>query len=190
MHAISELEKLGAVKNGKITTIGKKMAQYPLEPKLARLLLYGHEYKTMSEVLNIVACLSADHIFNHYGGSIIDHNQNTSSSSKKSSGKSKTEKLSEIKLNQSKFYKPEGDCITLLEVYRSFNKHNKDKNKQFEFTKDHDLNFRNLKNAGSIRRQLREISQSLELDWESSRRDDLKVAQKCCYWLRFGFFRK
>ena len=115
------------------------MSKFPLEPKLARLLLYSHQSKCMSEILNIVACLSTDNIFNL---SNLDRND---------------EKMAEVKSNQARFYKQEGDCLTLLEVYRAFSKYNKDVEKQRNFCRENNLNWRSLKNALTIRKQLREI---------------------------------
>lgn len=160
-----ELLKLGAIDNEKITELGKKMAEFPISPILARLLLYGAEYKTMSEILSIVALLSTENIFNHTSGG----------------GGKTAEKIAEIKSQQSKFYKKEGDCISYLEVYRAFNRLNKNKDQQREFCNDHDLNARSLRQAITIRRQLREICAKLGLDCDTSMRDDYKVAQKCIY---------
>ena len=86
-----------------------------------------------------------------------------------------------IDLQQSKFYKKEGDCISYLEVYRAFNRLNKNKDQQREFCNDHDLNARSLRQAITIRRQLKEICEKLGLDCDTSMRDDYKVAQKCIY---------
>ncbi|MEE4204616.1 MAG: ATP-dependent RNA helicase HrpA, partial [Halieaceae bacterium] len=53
------LEELGAVsKRGKLTSVGRKMARLPVDPKLARMLLAADEAHVLSEVLVIVSALA------------------------------------------------------------------------------------------------------------------------------------
>ena len=53
------LEELGAVSaRGKLTTLGRKMAHLPIDPKLARMLLSAAERQCLAEVLVIVSAMS------------------------------------------------------------------------------------------------------------------------------------
>jgi pre-mRNA-splicing factor ATP-dependent RNA helicase DHX38/PRP16 len=46
-----------------LTPLGKKMAQFPLDPTLARMLLASDELKCTEEILTIVSMLNAPSIF-------------------------------------------------------------------------------------------------------------------------------
>ncbi len=53
------LEELGAVDSqGKITRAGRQMASFPVDPRLARILLAGAQYNCLNEILIIVSALS------------------------------------------------------------------------------------------------------------------------------------
>ncbi len=53
------LEELGAVNaQGKITRSGRQMASFPVDPRLARILLAGAQYNCLNEILTIVSALS------------------------------------------------------------------------------------------------------------------------------------
>ena len=53
------LEELGAVTaEGQITSMGRQMARFPVDPRLARILLAGTEFNCLHEILIIVSALS------------------------------------------------------------------------------------------------------------------------------------
>ena len=53
------LEELGAVTNkGKLTSLGRKMARLPIDPKLARIILEAADNNALTETLVIVSALS------------------------------------------------------------------------------------------------------------------------------------
>ena len=57
--AIANLQELGALDEGAyLTPIGKKLASIPADPRIARMLLAGHEQGALREVLMIAAGLS------------------------------------------------------------------------------------------------------------------------------------
>jgi ATP-dependent helicase HrpA len=54
------LQELGAVDSGRaVTSLGRRLARLPVDPRLARMLLAAHENGCLSEVLVIVAVLEA-----------------------------------------------------------------------------------------------------------------------------------
>jgi len=58
------LEALGAIdKSMELTTYGKQMSQLPLDPIYAHLLLQSAKFECVSEILTVVAMLSAENIF-------------------------------------------------------------------------------------------------------------------------------
>jgi ATP-dependent RNA helicase DHX33 len=136
LTALTELEMLGAIKkttnqenkeinddfdqpcikksrfddssstNYELTDIGKKMARFPLDPKLSRCVLAAEKLKCTEDVLKIVSLLSVESIFiNTNEASKRDHFQNI----------------------RQKFVSNDGDHITLLNVMKAYiaNKQNK-----------------------------------------------------------------
>ncbi len=91
-----------------LTSIGKKMSQFPLDPKLSRCILAAVKLNCVEDILKIVSILSVDTIF---------HQSGDTSSSKKD--------LAEA--IKQKFVSADGDHFTLLNVYKAFvsNKNNK-----------------------------------------------------------------
>lgn len=65
------LEALG--REGAITDLGRRMAQLPLEPVLARTLLAAAELDCLSPALTVVAMLSADTIFQGNRSGLCTH---------------------------------------------------------------------------------------------------------------------
>lgn len=53
------LEELGAVTDKRqLTSVGRQLARFPVDPRLGRVLLAGHELQSLHEVLIIVSALS------------------------------------------------------------------------------------------------------------------------------------
>ena len=53
------LHELGAVtEQGQLTQIGRELARLPLDPRLARMILAGHQFSCLAEMLVIVAAMS------------------------------------------------------------------------------------------------------------------------------------
>lgn len=59
IQALEQLYALGALSSeGKVTSVGRKLAELPLDPMLGKSLLAAEEYGCVEEVLSIVAMLS------------------------------------------------------------------------------------------------------------------------------------
>lgn len=63
--SIECLEKLGAVKKSPLvlTTLGKTMSLFPLDPRFTKVLMSSVEHKCLDEALTVVALLSGESIF-------------------------------------------------------------------------------------------------------------------------------
>ena len=98
IRALEHLYSLGALDDsGNITSIGGSMSAIPLTPALARVLIASRKEECVSEVIDIVSCLSVDGIF-------LD----------------KSEKREEIAESRKRFESVEGDHMTLLNVVRAY----------------------------------------------------------------------
>lgn len=98
VRALEHLYSLSALDDsGSITSLGKSMSTIPLSPALARVLLAAQKEDCVSEVIDIVSCLSVDGIF-------LD----------------KSDQREEIAESRKRFGAPEGDHLTLLNVIRAY----------------------------------------------------------------------
>ena len=63
--ALRQLRLLGAVaEDNKLTELGRKMAGFPLDPKLTATILAGAELGCGEEILSIVSLVSGENVFN------------------------------------------------------------------------------------------------------------------------------
>ena len=76
-----------------MTRLGRKMAEFPLEPPLSKMLICSVELECAEEVLTVVAMLSVEQIFYR-----------------------PKEKQAQADQKRAKFFQPEGDHLTLLTV--------------------------------------------------------------------------
>ena len=65
--ALQQLLGLGALdpENGKITSLGRTMALFPLEPKLSRMIVLAEKYGATDELITILSFLSVENLFHH-----------------------------------------------------------------------------------------------------------------------------
>lgn len=128
MRSLQFLIDMEAIDNeGNLTEEGSKIANIPLDPELAKVLLSSHKFNTVNEILTIVSMLSVPNVF------LRPRNMQYSADDSKK-----------------KFSHPSGDHISTLIVYNTF----KSKKESESFCKQNFLNYKNLKNADNIRNQL------------------------------------
>jgi pre-mRNA-splicing factor ATP-dependent RNA helicase DHX38/PRP16 len=96
MNSLYQLWILGALDNtGDLTPMGRRMAEFPLDPPLSKMLLFAHEQGgCSSEVLTIVSMLSVPSVFFR-----------------------PKDREEESDAAREKFFVPESDHLTLLNVY-------------------------------------------------------------------------
>ncbi|KAH9259476.1 hypothetical protein BASA81_002519 [Batrachochytrium salamandrivorans] len=128
---VSAMESLYALEalddDGLLTRLGRKMAEFPLEPVLSKTLLSSVEFRCADEVLTIVAMLSVEGIFYR-----------------------PKQKQQEADSRKARFFRPEGDHITLLAVYDAWKESKFDANWCF----DNFIQQRAIQRAQEIRKQL------------------------------------
>jgi pre-mRNA-splicing factor ATP-dependent RNA helicase DHX38/PRP16 len=96
MTSLYQLWMLGALDNqGRLTLMGRRMADFPLDPPLSKMLLFAHENgKCSTEMLVIVSMLSVPSVFFR-----------------------PKDRVEESDAAREKFFVPESDHLTLLNVY-------------------------------------------------------------------------
>ncbi|XP_016841401.1 ATP-dependent RNA helicase DHX33 [Nasonia vitripennis] len=137
--AVACLEKLGAVKGSppQLTTLGRTMSLFPLDPRFTKVILASVEHKCLEEALTVIALLSGENIF-------LDP----------------PAKREQALAARSRFASDEGDHITLLNVYRSYMNAQQKK----PWCHENFLHFRNLDYAVNVRKQLASLTERAKLE--------------------------
>lgn len=98
ISTMEQLYGLGALdEEGFLTKLGRKMAEFPMEPPLSKMLLASVDLGCSDEILTIVAMIQTGNIL--YGP---------------------REKQAQADQKRAKFFQPEGDHLTLLAVYEAW----------------------------------------------------------------------
>lgn len=138
---------------GLLTSVGRRMAEFPLEPNLSKILIMSVHLGCSEELLTIVSMLSVENIW------FRPKDQQTLADQKKS------------RFNQS-----EGDHITLLAVYNAW----KSRNFSKDWCRDNFVQYRTLTRAKEVRRQLLNIMDRHRLDIVSCKQTISKVQRAIC----------
>eukprot|EP01132_Coremiostelium_polycephalum_P003060 gene3060-3828_t len=158
VSAMEQLYSLGALDDeGLLTRLGRKMAEFPLEPQLAKMLIASVDFGCSDEILTIVAMLSVQNVFYR-----------------------PKEKQALADQKRAKFLQPEGDHLTLLNVYEGW-KRNKFSN---PWCYENFIQARSLKRAQDVRKQLITIMDRYKLDILSAGANFTKIRKAICS----GFF--
>lgn len=133
--ALLHLHILGALADdGAITDIGRKMVQFPVTPPYARVLVAAADprYDCLLEAIDIISCITA--------GEDIFLQLRTE------------EAREEVEEYRKELSRREGDLLTYLTTMQLYAAENADR---IRWCKDRKINIRNMKQAISIRKQLR-----------------------------------
>ncbi|OMJ12464.1 ATP-dependent RNA helicase dhx8 [Smittium culicis] len=161
VSALELLYALGSLdEEGLLTRLGRKMAEFPMNPELSKTLLISAELKCSEEALTIVAMLSI-------GGSIFYRPK---------------EKQALADSKKAKFHQVEGDHLTLLAVYNSW------KASQFSnsWCFENFIQNRSMRRAADIRKQILGIMDRYKQDIISCGQKNFTPV---CRALCAGFFR-
>lgn len=128
LTALEELYALSALDGeGLLTRQGRKMADFPMEPGLAKVLITSVEAKCSDEMLTIVAMLSVQNVFYR-----------------------PKEKQQQADQKKAKFHDPNGDHLMLLNVYSGWTRSGQSR----VWCVDNFIQERSLKRAFDVRQQL------------------------------------
>jgi pre-mRNA-splicing factor ATP-dependent RNA helicase DHX38/PRP16 len=129
---------LGALdNNGDLTKLGRRMADFPLDPPLSKMLLFAHEFgKCSTEVLIVVSMLSVPSVFFR-----------------------PKDREEESDAAREKFFVPESDHLTLLNVYL--------RAKQYKFDSQwctkHFIHSKGIRKAREVHAQLLDLMKQQKL---------------------------
>ncbi len=154
LTALEELYALSALDDeGLLTRLGRKMADFPMEPALAKVLIASVELGCSDELLSIVAMLSVPTVFYR-----------------------PKEKQTQADQKKAKFHDPHGDHLTLLNVYNGW-KQSKFSN---PWCFENFIQARAMRRAQDVRQQLVSIMERYKHSVVSCGRNTMKVRQALC----------
>lgn len=154
LTALEELYALSALDDeGLLTRLGRKMADFPIEPSLAKVLIAAVDHQCSDEILSIIAMLNLPNVFYR-----------------------PKEKQSQADQKKSKFHDPHGDHLTLLNVYNSW----KYSGYSSPWCFENYIQARSMKRAKDVRDQIVKIMDRYRHPVVSCGRDTQKVRQALC----------
>jgi ATP-dependent RNA helicase DHX8/PRP22 len=149
ISAMEQLHGLSALDDeGLLTRLGRRMAEFPLEPQPSKMLIMSVHLGCSEEVLTIVSMLSVQNVFYR-----------------------PKDKQSVADQKKAKFHQPEGDHLTLLAVYNSW------RNNKFSsaWCYENFVQVRTLKRAQDVRKQMLGIMDRHKLDVVSCGKNTARV---------------
>ena len=159
LTALEELYALGALdEEGILTRLGRRLADFPLESSLAKVLIVASDLGCSEEILSVVAMLNLPNVFYR-----------------------PKEKQSQADQKKAEFHDPNGDHLTLLNVFNSWKQSGYSSSWCFE-------NFilaRSMRQAKDVREQLVRIMERYRQPIVSCGRETDRVRRALCA----GFFR-
>lgn len=165
MRALEELNYLACLDDeGELTALGRLASDFPLDPTLAVMLISSPEFYCSNEILSITALLSVPQIF-----------------VRPASNRKRADEMKNL------FAHPDGDHLTLLNVYHAFRGSDAQANPK-QWCHDHFLSLRALQSADNVRLQLLRIMEREELELVSTPFEDKKYYENIRRALVAGFF--
>ncbi|ETO31437.1 hypothetical protein RFI_05685 [Reticulomyxa filosa] len=149
VSAMQQLYNLGSLdEEGLLTRLGRRMAEFPLEPQLSKILIAAVDLRCAEEVLTVVAMLQADNIWFR-----------------------PREKQAVADQRRARFFQPEGDHITLLHVFEAW----KEAKYSNPWCRNNYIQARAMRHALDVRKQLIAIMDRYGLEVESCKKNYVRV---------------
>jgi len=165
MRALEELNYLSCLDDeGELTPLGRMASDFPLDPALAVMLISSPEFYCSNEILTLTALLSVPQIF-----------------VRPNSARKRADEMKDL------FAHPEGDQLTMLNVYHAFKSPAAQENPK-QWCHDHFLSYRALQQADNVRMQLKRIMERNEIELMSTSFDDKKYYENIRRAMVSGFF--
>eukprot|EP01133_Synstelium_polycarpum_P002542 gene2542-2913_t len=159
IKALEQLYALGALNDrGQLTKVGRKMAEFPLDPQLAKMLLASDKFGVVDEVMTVAAMLSvANTVFYR-----------------------PKDKAFAADAARKALAHPHGDHLTLLNVYNQWRESGFSVTWCFENFVQH----RTMKRAQDVRDQLEGLMERVEITHSSKPDDSVSIRKS----IAAGFF--
>ncbi|XP_055897569.1 pre-mRNA-splicing factor ATP-dependent RNA helicase DHX16-like isoform X1 [Biomphalaria glabrata] len=148
--ALEQLYALGALNHmGELTKLGRRMAEFPVDPMMSKMILASEKYKCAKEIITIGAMLSVNNAIFYRPKDKIVHADTA----------------------RHNFFVPGGDHLTLLNVYNQW--------EETEFSTqwcyENYIQHRSMKRARDVRDQLEGLLERVEIEVTSNPSDTVAI---------------
>ncbi|XP_032225192.1 pre-mRNA-splicing factor ATP-dependent RNA helicase DHX16 [Nematostella vectensis] len=141
--ALEQLYALGALNHhGELTKLGRKMAEFPVDPMMSKSLIAAEKYKCVDQMLTIIAMLSVNNAIFYRPKDKIVHADNA----------------------RTNFFRPGGDHLTLLNVYDQW----AETDYSTQWCYENFIQHRSMKRARDVREQLEGLIERAEIEMSSN----------------------
>jgi len=166
IRALEQLYALGALNDrGELTKLGRRMAEFPLDPMLSKMILASEKYKCSEEIITICSMLQINNAIFYRPKDKAIHADNA-------------------RIN---FFKPQGDHITLLNVYNQW----KETNYSTQWCFENFIQHRSMKRARDVRDQLESLLERVEIEKMSTNNaEDIQKAITSGFFYHTGKLQK
>eukprot|EP00056_Hartaetosiga_gracilis_P006216 m.94293 g.94293 ORF g.94293 m.94293 type:complete len:1049 (+) comp12409_c0_seq3:50-3196(+) len=159
IRALEQLYALGALNDrGELTKLGRRMAEFPLEPMMSKMMIASDQYKCVEEILSIAGMLNA-------GGALFYRPK---------------DKAVHADTARTNFHRPGGDHLTLLNVWNEW----VETNYSIQWCFENFLQHRSMIRARDVREQLEGLMERVEIEVTSSPNDNVAIRKA----ITSGFF--
>ncbi|XP_026469913.1 pre-mRNA-splicing factor ATP-dependent RNA helicase DHX16-like [Ctenocephalides felis] len=148
--ALEQLYALGALNHhGELTKLGRRMAEFPVDPMMAKMLLASEKYKCSEEIVTIAAMLSVN-------GAIFYRPK---------------DKIIHADTARKNFNHIGGDHLSLLNVYNQW----AESDFSTQWCYENFLQYRSLKRARDVREQLVGLMERVEIEMVSGLTETVNI---------------
>jgi pre-mRNA-splicing factor ATP-dependent RNA helicase DHX16 len=159
IRALEQLYALGALNDrGQLTKVGRRMAEFPVDPMLSRTILASEQYSCSEEIVTICSMLSVNNAIFYRPKDKAVHADNA----------------------RMVFHRPQGDHLTLLNVYTQW----ADTQFSVQWCYENFIQHRSMQRARDIRDQLVDLLERVEIELTSN----VSNVDAICKAITAGFF--
>ncbi|CAH0481738.1 unnamed protein product [Peronospora belbahrii] len=156
IRSLEQLYALGALNGlGELTKLGRRMAEFPLDPMMSKALLASEKFGCVEEVMTVCAMLSVNNSIFYRPKDKAVHADNARLNFARGGG---------------------GDHITLMNVYNQW----VETNYSTQWTYENFVIMRSLKTARDVREQLEGLCDRVEMERTSNRSDHEPIRKAIC----------
>lgn len=157
--ALEQLYALGALNHkGELTKLGRRMAEFPVDPMLSKMILASEKFKCSEEILTITAMLSVNNAIFYRPKDKIVHADTA----------------------RQNFFVQGGDHLTLLNIYNQW----AETEYSTQWCYNNFIQYRSMKRARDIREQLEGLVSRVEIEPTSNPGDNIAIRKA----VTAGFF--
>jgi pre-mRNA-splicing factor ATP-dependent RNA helicase DHX16 len=150
MRALEQLYALGALNDrSELTKLGRRMAEFPVDPMLSKMLVSSEKYGVVEEILSITAMMQI-------GGALFYRPKDRAVHADNA---------------RTAFNRPFGDHLTLLHIWNEW----KDTDFSQQWCFENFIQHRSLNRARDVREQLANLMDRVEIEMSSDAQNDVAI---------------